>query len=49
MDTHNVKILKSDSDVFKESEFENINISSIYNLNKINNLFKILIQCLLWN
>ena len=26
--------------IFKESEFENLNISSIYNLNKINNLFK---------
>lgn len=37
---YNVIILKSDSDVFKESEFEKLNISSIYNLNKINNLFK---------
>ena len=37
---YDVKIYNSQNDVINENEFEILTINSIYNLNKINNLFK---------
>ncbi len=37
---YDVKVYKSSNGIFKENYYNNINISSIYNLSKINKLFK---------